>query len=120
MAVASPSLTLPIEVTAPVPPEHGEVAEKKKKKAISKKLRRKVGHSSGENSGQKQASLDDQEVIHSLMKSSILPYIIDKMIQMENVERFDKSFIAYLKLGHYLFAHSKVVNLCQAKASRAL
>ncbi|EHA8587107.1 hypothetical protein COCNU_scaffold001445G000010 [Cocos nucifera] len=111
MATIAPSPTLPDEVAALAPPEQGKFVEKKKKKAIGKKVRRKVRHSSGENSGQEQASLDDWKVIHSLMEGSTLLHIIDKMVWMENAERFDEFFAAYLKLGHYLFAHSKAVNL---------
>ncbi|EHA8587216.1 hypothetical protein COCNU_scaffold001584G000010 [Cocos nucifera] len=117
------SQTMPDEATPPMPPMQGEVMEKNKRKdknTIAKRVKRKVGCSSGESSDQGKDSLDDQEVVQSLMEGSILLHIIDKMIQMENVERFDKSFAAYLELGHYLFAHSKVVDLCQAEASRTL
>ncbi|EHA8588226.1 hypothetical protein COCNU_scaffold004461G000020 [Cocos nucifera] len=119
MTTVAPSTTLPDEVIAPMPSEQEEVAEKKKK-AVNKKVSRKVGRSGGENFGQGQASLDDWEVVHSLIEGSILPHIIDKIVWIENAERFDDSFATYLERGHYLFAHSKAVNLCQAKASRAL
>ncbi|EHA8586785.1 hypothetical protein COCNU_scaffold000934G000040 [Cocos nucifera] len=54
------------------------------------------------------------------MKGSILSHIIDKMVRKENAERFDESFTAFLELGHYLFAHSKVANLHQVEFSKAL
>ncbi|EHA8589601.1 hypothetical protein COCNU_scaffold011291G000010 [Cocos nucifera] len=74
------------------------------------KVKRKVKHSSGENSGQEQDSLDDWEVIHSLMEGSVLQHIINKMVRKENVKRFDESFAAYLK----------VADLYQIEAFRAL
>ncbi|KAG1338499.1 hypothetical protein COCNU_04G008050 [Cocos nucifera] len=80
----------------PAPPEQHEVVDKgkKKKDAIRKRLRRMVENSSGEGS--------------------------DKMIGKEDAERFDVSFAAFLKLGHYLFAHSKMANLHQVEFSKAL
>ncbi|EHA8588132.1 hypothetical protein COCNU_scaffold004188G000020 [Cocos nucifera] len=112
--MAAPSPTMPNETTPPVPPEQGEVMEKKKRKdndAIAKRVRRKVKRFSGESSDRGQDSLDDQKVIQSLMEGSILPHIIDKMIQTKNVERFDESFTTYLELGYYLFVHSKATDL---------
>ncbi|EHA8587220.1 hypothetical protein COCNU_scaffold001610G000010 [Cocos nucifera] len=104
--------------------EWGEIIEKKKKKkeknAFTKKVRRKVGCSSGESSDQEQDSLDDHKVIHSLMQGSILLHNIKKMIRMEDAERFDESFTPYHELGHYLFAHSKIADLHQVEVSKAL
>ncbi|KAG1360662.1 hypothetical protein COCNU_09G001250 [Cocos nucifera] len=113
-----PSSTLLDDADAPAPPEQGEVAEKRN--VVAKKVKRKVGRSSGKSSSQEQDSLDDQEVIHSLMEESIPPHIIDKMVRKDNAERFDESFATYLELGHYLFFHSKVAYLYQIEASRAL
>ncbi|KAG1327731.1 hypothetical protein COCNU_01G016650 [Cocos nucifera] len=42
------------------------------------------------------------------------------MVGMEDAEKFDESFAAYLKLGHYMFAHSKAADLHQAEASKTL
>ncbi|EHA8587614.1 hypothetical protein COCNU_scaffold002825G000020 [Cocos nucifera] len=70
--------------------------------------------------GKKKNDAFRKRVIQSLMKDSILLHIVDKMIGKENAERFDESFTAFLKLGHYLFAYSKMVDLCQAKFFKAL
>ncbi|KAG1363510.1 hypothetical protein COCNU_11G003370 [Cocos nucifera] len=87
------------EAAPPAPPKQGEIMEKKKRKDKNAVAKR---------------------VVQSLMEGSFLLHIIDKMIQMENMERFDESFTAYLELEHYLFAHSKAMDLCQAKAFGAL
>ncbi|EHA8588125.1 hypothetical protein COCNU_scaffold004146G000010 [Cocos nucifera] len=42
------------------------------------------------------------------------------MHQKDDVERFNESFTAFLKLRYYLFAHSEVASQNQAEASRAL
>ncbi|EHA8587026.1 hypothetical protein COCNU_scaffold001324G000030 [Cocos nucifera] len=108
-----PSLTLPNEDAVLAPLDQGEVIEKKmgKKKVVRKKTKRTIENSGGEGSDQEQASLDDQEIVQSLMRASILPHIIDKIVQMEDAKRFDESLAAFLELGHYLFAHSKAVDL---------
>ncbi|KAG1330968.1 hypothetical protein COCNU_02G009360 [Cocos nucifera] len=121
--VAAPSLAIPDEVALSASLERGEVVEKRKKKKknfIAKKVRRKVGHSSGESSGQDQDSLDDQKVIHSLIQGSLLLYIANRMVRKKNAERFDESFTAYFELGHYLFAHSRIADLCQIEVSKVL
>ncbi|EHA8590240.1 hypothetical protein COCNU_scaffold016295G000040 [Cocos nucifera] len=103
--------------------EWREVIEKRKKKeknAIAKTVKRKVGCNGGESSGQEQDFLDVQKVIQSLTKESILPHIVDMIVQKEDTERFDESFTVYLELGHYLFAHSKAIDHRQTKASKAL
>ncbi|KAG1370910.1 hypothetical protein COCNU_16G000040 [Cocos nucifera] len=94
------SLTLPNKDAIPAPLDQGEVIEKKKekKKVIRKKTRRMIGNSGGEGFDQDQASLDDRKVIQTLMRDNILPHIIDKMVQMEDVERFNESFTAYLEI----------------------
>ncbi|KAG1338010.1 hypothetical protein COCNU_04G003160 [Cocos nucifera] len=104
-------------------PLHGEdevIEKKKKKKVITKRTRRMIENSSGEGSGQEQASLDDRKIVQSLMRGSILPHIVDKMVRTENVVRFNESFTAFLELGHYLFAHSKTVDLHQAETFKVL
>ncbi|EHA8586396.1 hypothetical protein COCNU_scaffold000313G000020 [Cocos nucifera] len=100
----------------------GEVTEKKKKKkkVVRKRIRRTIENLSGEGSGQEQASLDDREVIRSLMRGTILSHIVDKMVWMDNAVRFDEFCAAFLELGHYLFVHSKVADLHQAEAFKAL
>ncbi|EHA8587254.1 hypothetical protein COCNU_scaffold001711G000010 [Cocos nucifera] len=83
------TLTLPDDASAPAPPEQGEVVEKRRKRernTIAKKVKRKVGCSGSESSSQEQDFLDDREIVHSLMEGSVLPHIIDKMVQIENVE----------------------------------
>ncbi|EHA8589184.1 hypothetical protein COCNU_scaffold008409G000010 [Cocos nucifera] len=84
---------------ASAPSEQCEVVKKgkKKKDAIKNRIRRMVENSNGEGFDQEQASLDDQEVIQSLMKGSILPHIVDKMIRKEDAERFDEFFTIFLK-----------------------
>ena len=84
------------------PPKQCEVIEKKKKKkdAIRKKIRRAAESLSGEGSSLERASLDDQKFIQSLMKGSILLRIVEKMVGMEDAEKFDESFAAYLKVTH--------------------
>ena len=48
--------------------------------------------------------MDDQEVVQALMEGSFLPYIIERMRQKDNVERFDESFAAFLEVsGFFLF-----------------
>ncbi|EHA8588953.1 hypothetical protein COCNU_scaffold007393G000010 [Cocos nucifera] len=90
-------------------------------KALARsKLLWTIENSGGEGSGQEQASLDDQEVIQTLMSGNVLPHIIDYTVRMMDIERFDESFVVYLELGHYLFAHSKAVDLIQVEASKAL
>ncbi|KAG1327701.1 putative ensconsin-like [Cocos nucifera] len=120
--VVAPILTLPQADSTSIPFEQHEVIEKgkKKKDAIRKRVKRMARNSSSEGSSQERAFLDDQEVIQSLMKDSILSYIVDKMVRKEDAERFDESFAAFLKLGHYLFAHLKGADLCQVKFSKAL
>ncbi|EHA8588320.1 hypothetical protein COCNU_scaffold004753G000020 [Cocos nucifera] len=120
--VAAPTSILSQEDAATMLPKQCKVVEKKKKKkdVVRKKTRREAENSSGEGSNQERASLDDQEVIQSLMKGSILLYIIEKMVGMEDAVRFDESFAAYLELGHYLFNHLKAIDLLQAEASKAL
>ncbi|EHA8589439.1 hypothetical protein COCNU_scaffold009866G000010 [Cocos nucifera] len=112
------SLTLPNEDAIPTPLDQDEVVEKKKgkNKVFRKKIRRMTKNSGGEGSGQEQASLDDQKVIQTLMRGNVLPHIINKMVRMKDVERFDESFATYLELRHYLLAHLKVADLYQAKA----
>ena len=56
---------------------------------------------SGEGFDQERASLDDREVVQSLMKGSILPHIVEKMVRMKDAMRFDESFAAYLKVIHF-------------------
>ncbi|EHA8590875.1 putative ensconsin-like [Cocos nucifera] len=119
--IATLSSILPDEVAVPLPPGQEETIEgQKKKKAIRKKARRVAKNFGGKSSNQEQAFLDDREVVQSLMKGSILLHIIDKMIRKEDAERFDESFTSFLKLGHYLFAHSKVADLRQVEFSKAL
>ncbi|EHA8588908.1 hypothetical protein COCNU_scaffold007151G000010 [Cocos nucifera] len=65
---------------------------------------------------QEQGSL----IIQELMEWSILPQIIERMRQKDDVERFDESFTTFLELGHYLFAHSEVASQRWAEASKAL
>ena len=83
-------------------PKQREVVEKKEKKknTVRKKMRRAFENFSGEGSSQEQAFLDDWKVIQFLMKGSILPHIIEKMVGMEDVERFDESFATYLEVTH--------------------
>ncbi|EHA8588603.1 hypothetical protein COCNU_scaffold005955G000020 [Cocos nucifera] len=116
--VLSPALSDEAVPLAPVWQE-GAV-EKKKKRVVSKKVGRKAKSFAGGDLGQEQDSLDDREVIQALMEGSILPQIVERMHQKDDVERFDESFAAFLELGHYLFAHSKVASKNWAKASRAL
>ncbi|EHA8588286.1 hypothetical protein COCNU_scaffold004624G000020 [Cocos nucifera] len=81
--VAAPRLALPDEAAPSTSLEQEEVAKKRKKKeknTIIKKVKRKVGSSDDESSSQEQDSLDDREVIQSLIRDSILPYITDKMV----------------------------------------
>ncbi|KAG1367014.1 hypothetical protein COCNU_13G008040 [Cocos nucifera] len=94
--------------------------EKRKKRAVGKKVGRRVESSESGGPNQEQASLDDREVVQSLMKESILLYIATKMLRKGDVERFDESFATYLEHGHYLFAHSEVASKRWAKASKAL
>ncbi|KAG1342512.1 hypothetical protein COCNU_05G007410 [Cocos nucifera] len=54
------------------------------------------------------------------MEGSILPHIVERMHQKDDIKRFDESFAAFLELGYYLFAHSKVANQRWAEASRVL
>ncbi|KAG1327679.1 hypothetical protein COCNU_01G016130 [Cocos nucifera] len=42
------------------------------------------------------------------------------MVRTKDAERFDESFVAYLEVGHYLFAHWKLADLHQVEASKAL
>ncbi|EHA8587313.1 hypothetical protein COCNU_scaffold001859G000010 [Cocos nucifera] len=115
------SLTLPNEDAILAPLDQDEVTKKKeKKKVVRKKTRRTIENLGGEGFGQEQASLDDQMVVQTLMTGNVLPHIIDKMVQIEDVERFDEFFAAYFELGHYLFAHSKATDLHQFEASNAL
>ncbi|EHA8590250.1 hypothetical protein COCNU_scaffold016396G000010 [Cocos nucifera] len=100
-----PTLTPSEEVAPSAPLQLEEAIEKKKKRAISKKVGRRVGSSESGGPDQEQASLDDQKVIQSLMKVSILLYIAVKMLRRGDVERFNESFAAYLEnalnnLGH--------------------
>ncbi|EHA8592134.1 hypothetical protein COCNU_contig69304799G000010 [Cocos nucifera] len=89
---AALSLAMPDEVASSASLERGRVTEKRRKK----------------------------EKIAITKKGSILSHIIDRMVWKENVERFDESFTAYLKLGHYLFAPSRIANLHQAEAALTL
>ncbi|KAG1342250.1 hypothetical protein COCNU_05G004790 [Cocos nucifera] len=54
------------------------------------------------------------------MEEGVLPNIIERMCQKDDVDRFDESFTAFLELGHYLFTHSEAANQRQTEASRAL
>ncbi|EHA8587441.1 hypothetical protein COCNU_scaffold002240G000010 [Cocos nucifera] len=95
-ATTIPSPTISKEVAPSTFLQLEEAIEKKKKRTINKK------------------------VVQSLMKESIFLHIMAKMLQRGDVERFDKSYAAYLELGHYLFAHSEAVDQKQAEASKAL
>ncbi|KAG1339274.1 hypothetical protein COCNU_04G015800 [Cocos nucifera] len=110
-----PVVTVPIPIlsdeAAPSAPVQQEKVVERKKKTVGKKVRWKVKSSKGEDLSQGQDSLDDREVVQSLMEGSILSHI---------VERFDESFAAFLELGHYLFVHSKTANQRLAEAFRAL
>ncbi|EHA8587883.1 hypothetical protein COCNU_scaffold003441G000010 [Cocos nucifera] len=90
--------------------------KKKKKRAIGKK----VGSFECGGPDQEQASLEDREIVESLMKESILPHIAAKMLRRGDVERFDESFATYLELRYYLFIHSKAASQRWAEASKAL
>ncbi|EHA8586520.1 hypothetical protein COCNU_scaffold000478G000070 [Cocos nucifera] len=114
----SPALSDEAIPFAPIRQERA--VEKKKKKTIGKKVRRKAKSFEERDLGQEQGSLDDREVVQALMEGSILPHIVERMHQKDDIERFDKSFAAFLELGHYLFAHSKAVSQNQAEASKAL
>ncbi|KAG1360576.1 hypothetical protein COCNU_09G000390 [Cocos nucifera] len=94
--------------------------EKKKKRAVGKKVRRKAKSSKGGDLGQEQGSLDNREVIQALMEESVLPHIVERMRQKDDIERFDESLAVFLELGHYHFAHSEAASQNQAEASRAL
>ncbi|KAG1327672.1 hypothetical protein COCNU_01G016060 [Cocos nucifera] len=98
--MAAPLLTLPPVDTTAAPLEQCKVVEKgkKKKDAIRKRVRWMVENSNGEGSDQERVSLDDRDVIQSLMKGSILLHIIDKMIKKEDAERFDESFAIFLEV----------------------
>ena len=37
-------------------------------------------------------------VIQTLMRGNVLSHIVDKMVWMKDVERFDESFAAYLEV----------------------
>ncbi|KAG1338556.1 hypothetical protein COCNU_04G008620 [Cocos nucifera] len=54
------------------------------------------------------------------MEESILPHIIERMCQKDDIERFNESFTAFLELEHYLFTHSEAASQNWAEASRAL
>ncbi|EHA8586187.1 hypothetical protein COCNU_scaffold000005G000010 [Cocos nucifera] len=86
--------------------------ERKKKKAVSKKVGRKVKSSEGEDLSQEQGSLDDREVIQALMEESILPHIVERMHQKDDIESWHTA--------NYPFAHSEMANQRWAEASRAL
>ncbi|KAG1362685.1 hypothetical protein COCNU_10G009040 [Cocos nucifera] len=119
-ATIVPSST-PFEEVAPSAPlQLEEATGKRKKRAVGKKVGRRVGSSESGGPDQEQASLDDWEVVQSLMKGSILPHIVAKIPWKGDVERFDESFAAYLELGHYLFFHSEAVGQRWAEASKAL
>ena len=45
--------------------------------------------------------MDDQELVHSLMKASMLSHIAKKLVGMEDAERFDESFATYLEVTHF-------------------
>ncbi|KAG1363590.1 hypothetical protein COCNU_11G004170 [Cocos nucifera] len=119
-ATTIPSL-IPFEEVAPFAPlQLEEAMGKRKKRSISKKVGRRVESSESGGPNQEQASLNDREVIQSLVKESILPHITVKMLQKGDIERFDESFAAYLELEHYLFAHSEAAGQRRAEASKAL
>ncbi|EHA8590195.1 hypothetical protein COCNU_scaffold016072G000010 [Cocos nucifera] len=120
LATTVPSLTLSKEVTPSTPLQLEEATGKRKKRAIGKKVGRRVGSSKSGGPNQEQASLDDREVVQSLMKGSILPHIAVKMLWKGDIKRFDESFAAYLELGHYLFAHSEVASQRWVEALKAL
>ncbi|KAG1342513.1 putative ensconsin-like [Cocos nucifera] len=115
-----PSPTLSEEVTPSAPLQLEEATGKKKKRAIGKKVERRIESSKSGGLDQEQASLDDRKVLQSLMKGSILSHIAAKMLWRGDIERFDESFTTYLELKHYLFAHSEVVGQRWIKASKAL
>ncbi|EHA8588444.1 hypothetical protein COCNU_scaffold005294G000020 [Cocos nucifera] len=98
--VIAPTPTLSQEDAAPTPSKQHEVIEKKKKKKknVIRKRIRMIENSSSEGFDQERAFLDDRKVVQSLMKGSILPHIIDKMVGKEDAERFDESFAAYLEV----------------------
>ncbi|EHA8586789.1 hypothetical protein COCNU_scaffold000938G000010 [Cocos nucifera] len=98
IAVVASSPAVFEEVAPSAPLQQEEVVERKKRKAIEKKVGRKAGNSRGKGPSQKQASLNDRKVVHSLMVGSILSHIIKKMFWKDNVERFDESFAAYHKV----------------------
>ena len=44
--------------------------------------------------------MDDREIIQPLMKGSILLHIVEKMVRMEDAERFNESFATYLEVTY--------------------
>ncbi|KAG1327735.1 hypothetical protein COCNU_01G016690 [Cocos nucifera] len=42
------------------------------------------------------------------------------MVHMDDEERIRESFVAFLELGHYLYAHAEAMNLHKAEASKAI
>ncbi|EHA8586428.1 hypothetical protein COCNU_scaffold000359G000010 [Cocos nucifera] len=69
LVVITPSLVLS-EEASPFAPVQQEEIERKKNKAIGKKVRRKAKSSEGEDLSHEQGSLDDRELGHYLFAHS--------------------------------------------------
>ncbi|EHA8588942.1 hypothetical protein COCNU_scaffold007383G000020 [Cocos nucifera] len=54
------------------------------------------------------------------MEESVLPHIVERMHQKDDVERFDESFAAFLESGYYFFVYSEATSQNWAEAFRAL
>ena len=78
-AIIALSPALSDEAVPPAPVQQEGVMERKKKKAIGKKVGRKAKNSEGKDLSQEQGSLDDREIIHLLMEGSILPHIVERL-----------------------------------------
>ncbi|EHA8586233.1 hypothetical protein COCNU_scaffold000110G000110 [Cocos nucifera] len=96
--IVTTSILVLSDVAAPsAPVQQEKVMEKRKKKAVGKKVRRKIKSSEGEDLSQEQGSLDYREIVQVLMERSILPHIVERMRQKDDIQRFDESFTAFLE-----------------------
>ncbi|EHA8587673.1 hypothetical protein COCNU_scaffold002951G000030 [Cocos nucifera] len=96
--VTTSSPVLSDEATPSAPAQQEKVVERKKKKAVGKKVKQKVKSSEEEDLSQEQDSLNNREVVQSLIEESVLSYIIERMCQKNDIERFDESFTAFLEV----------------------
>ncbi|KAG1360554.1 putative ensconsin-like [Cocos nucifera] len=90
-------------------------AEKRRKKIITKKARRNSDNCGCNSTNSGQDSLDDWEVVQPMMEGYVLPEIIERMLQTNDEDRMKDSYMAFIGLGHHLFANMETVNLHKAE-----